>query len=163
MTTRISRSRKLAAILAVAAVGGAVSWSGLAGASGAGSHGLHPAVETNVVVEEPIKIRTRGESRVIVTHIGIDPAGHTAWHYHPGPHIVSVRTGAVLVYERDCSVRRYEAGSGFFDPGSTKRLHIHTLRNASDDAPAEVVITDIREHGLPPTNVVSQQPAPCFT
>ena len=162
---RRSNTRRVAAAVTVAAVGaaGAAGWSGLAGASGTGTHGLTRVEESNVRVEDPIRIKTKGDdSQVIVAHITIEPGGHTPWHYHPGPHIVSVRTGAVEVYEVNCSVRSYPTGTGFFDPGRTRRPHIHTLRNPSATTAAEVVITDIREDDLRPTVVADPQPRPCF-
>ena len=41
----------------------------------------------------------KGAAQVIVAHITVQPRGHTPWHYHPGPHIVTVKTGTVEVYE----------------------------------------------------------------
>ena len=159
----ITKPRRLVAMLSVVgvALGGG---STLARASGVGTHGVTRVEETNVSVEDPIRIRTRGDSQVIVAHISVAPGGHTPWHYHPGPHIVSVKTGVVQVYETDCSARTYESGTGFFDPGPTRRPHIHTLRNPSATQTAEVVVTDIRDgDDLRPAVVADPQPAPCFT
>ena len=159
----ITKPRRLAAALTV--VGVALgSWATLARASGVGTHGVTRVEESNVRVEDPIRIRSRGASHVIVAHISVEPGGHTPWHYHPGPHIVSVKTGVVQVYETDCGVRTYQAGTGFFDPGPTRRPHIHTLRNPSATETAEVVVTDIRDDDdLRPTVVADPQPAPCFS
>ncbi len=155
-----------AAVLAAAATTTALfGWPGLASAHGPVAHGLAPVVESDVAVEGPIRINVTDDARVITTHITVAPAGHTAWHSHPGPHFVSVRSGKVVVYETDCTIRgTFPAGTGFFDPGSTSPSHVqasrdvHTLRNASDETAAEVVITDIREHGRPPTVIVDPQP-----
>ncbi len=151
---------RAAAVLAVTA-GGVSLWSGLAQADGAGAHGLSPVVDSNVRVDEPIRIKQKAGARVIVTHITVQPGGHTPWHYHPGPHIVSVKSGTVTVLETDCSPTEYSVGDGFFDPGSTRKPHVHTLRNLSD-VPAEVVITDLRgEDDLRPTVPVDPPAAPC--
>ncbi len=155
-------SRRAAITLSIAALG-LTGWVAVAEANGTGTHGVNRVEESNVVVDDPIRIRSKDDARVIVAHIAVDPGGHTPWHYHPGPHIVSVKTGTVEVYETDCSVRTYEAGTGFFDPGLTRRPHIHTLRNPSPSAAAEVVIVDIREDGLPPTVVAQPQPQACFS
>ncbi len=72
-------------------------------------------------------------------------------------------TSATLIYETDCSSKSYRAGNGFFDPGPTRRPHIHTLRNPSTTEPAEVVITDIRTDDLRPTVAADTQPPPCFS
>ena len=158
-----------AAIVTAAVTSVLVSWPGTASAHGPGAQGLTPVVESNVAVQGPIRINVRDDANVITTHIRLAPGGHTPWHYHPGPHFVSVRTGTVVVYETDCTIRgTFPAGTGFFDPGSTSPSHvqrsrdIHTLRNPSATETAEVIITDIREQGRPPTIPVSPQPSSCF-
>lgn len=154
--------RRATAVLAVAA-GGLALWSGLAQATGTGSHGITRSEESNVRVEDDIRIKAKEGAQVIVAHITVQPGGHTPWHYHPGPHIVSVKTGTVEIYETDCSSTSYPAGTGFFDPGPTRRPHVHTLRNPSATETAEVVITDIRTDDLRPTVAADPQPAPCFS
>ena len=68
----------------------------------------------------------------------------------------------MTVFETDCTVRGiFTAGEGFFDPGSDKPRHIHTLYNPGPDV-AEVVITDFREQGGALTVPVDPQPADCF-
>lgn len=160
---------KAPALVGAATAGALFGWPGLASANGPGAQGLTPVVEANVAVEGPIRIHVKGDARVITTHITVAPGGHTAWHSHPGPHFVSVRTGMAVVYETDCTPRgTFPAGTGFFDPGSTSPSHvqasrdIHILRNPSTTQAAEVIITDIREGGRPPTVNVTPQPPPCF-
>ena len=160
---------KVPALVAAATAGALFGWPGLASAHGPGAQGLTPVVEANVAVKGPIRINIKEDARVITTHITIAPGGHTAWHSHPGPHFVSVRTGTAVVYETDCAIRgTFPAGAGFFDPGSTSPSHvqasrdIHTLRNPSPTDAAEVIITDIREGGRPPTVNVTPQPPSCF-
>ncbi len=153
---------RIAAALTVAA-GGLTLSSELAQATGTGTHGIRRVEESNVRVEDEIRIKEKRGSQVIVAHITVQPRGHTPWHYHPGPHIVSVKTGTVEVYETDCTSKSYPAGTGFFDPGETRRPHIHTLLNPSTNQIAEVVITDIRTDDLRPTVAADPQPAPCFS
>ena len=147
-------------MFAVAAV---AAWSGLALGSGTGQHGLVRTEESNVTVNDRIQINEKAGSQVIVAHITVEPGGHTVWHYHPGPHIVSVKRGTVEVYETDCTFTSYPTGTGFFDPGATHHPHIHTLRNPSPTEPAEVVITDIRSGDLRPAVAADPQPEPCFS
>lgn len=170
----VPRKRRvgIAALLAVATGSALIGWPHLAGALGPGGQGLTPKVEANVAVEGPIKMNVRGDARLITTHITVAPLGHTAWHYHPGPHFVSVMKGTAVVHETDCTIRgtfgKDQAFQGFYDPGSTSPSHVqtardvHTLRNPSDTEILEVVITDIREGGRPPTVVFQPQPGPCF-
>lgn len=155
-------TKNVLAGLGLVVIGVAAS-SGLAQGNGTGTHGLVRTEESNVVVDDPIRVNEKAGSRVIVAHITVEPGGHTPWHYHPGPHVVSVRTGTVEVYETDCTYESYARGSGFFDPGATHHPHIHTLRNPSSTEVAEVVITDIRGDDPRPTVVADPQPAPCFS
>lgn len=157
--------RKLTRLLAATAVigGGVVGGPMLAEATGTGTHGVSRVEESNVRVADDIVIKEKKGAQVIVAHITVQPGGHTPWHYHPGPHIVSVKSGTVEVFEADCSSTTYPAGTGFFDPGSTRHTHVHTLRNPSPTTPAEVVITDIRTDDLRPTVAVDPQPSPCFS
>lgn len=150
-------------IVGIVAVTAIAAWSGLARGSGTGTHGLVRTEESNVTVNDRIHINEKAGSQVIVAHITVEPGGHTFWHYHPGPHIVSVRKGTVEVYETDCTFTSYPTGTGFFDPGPTHHRHIHTLRNPSSTEVAEVVITDIRAGDLRPTVPADPQPEPCFS
>ncbi len=154
-------SRATAVLVLVA--GGMATSLGLAQATGTGTQGITRVEESSVRVEDPIRIKKKSGSQVIVAHITVQPGGHTPWHYHPGPHLVSVRSGTVEVYETDCTSTSYPAGAGFFDAGGTRRPHIHTLRNPSLTDSAEVVITDIRTDDLTPTILADPQPAPCFS
>ncbi len=159
----MTAARKPATVIAVVAIGLA-AWSGIAQATGTGSHGLTRTEYSSVTVDDEIRIKDNGGSRVTVASIRVDPGGHTPWHYHPGPHIVSVKTGTVRVYETDCSYRQYPAGTGFYDPGPSEngKLHVHTLWNPSTTDPAEVVITDVRTVDRRLTVVVDPQPSRCF-
>jgi quercetin dioxygenase-like cupin family protein len=75
------------------------------------------------------EIRTKGFSDVYVLTVTIAPGGHTGWHTHPGPSVVSVRSGTATYYSGDdpgCAARTYSAGSGFVDPGGGD---VHMVRN----------------------------------
>ncbi len=159
---RTQKTNRLAATFVVVA-GGVAAGAGAAQATGPGAQGIVRVEESNVRVDDRIRINEKPGARVIVAHITVEPGGHTPWHYHPGPHIVSVRSGTVEVYETDCRFTSYPTGTGFFDPGPTHQPHVHTLRNPSETDPAEVVITDIRSDDLRPTIAVNPQPTPCFS
>lgn len=157
----INRRQAVAVVTAIAcAVAG---WSGSALAAGVGTHGITRTEESSVVVGDDIRIREKSGARVTVSHITVEPGGHTPWHYHPGPHIVSVRRGTVEVFETDCSSRIYPTGTGFYDAGPTNHLHVHTLRNPSVTEAAEVVITDVRRDDQRLTVVADPQPPACFS
>ncbi len=126
-------------------------------------HAVHVDGLSKVIVDDRVKVNRRGPSEVSTYRITLQPGAATPWHYHPGPHLVSIASGTVTVYEADCSTDIYPEGTGFFDPGKSwppQRRHVHTARN-DGDSPAVLVVTDIREPGellrvdVPP-------PASCF-
>lgn len=158
----IGMNKRRGAALAVVACG-VGAWSGIALASGIGGHGITRTEDASVVVDGAIRIKEKSGSRVTVSHITVEPGGHTLWHYHPGPHIVSVRRGTVEVFETDCSSRVYPTGTGFYDEGPSNQRHVHTLRNPSATEPAEVVITDVRGDDPRLTVAAEPPPAPCFS
>ena len=76
-----------------------------------------------------VRIKTTGSSDVYVVTNTITPGGHTNWHTHPGPSLITVKAGTATVYDGDdptFAPRVYPAGSGFIDPGDG---HVHLLRN----------------------------------
>ncbi|HEY7064715.1 MAG TPA: cupin domain-containing protein [Chloroflexota bacterium] len=74
-------------------------------------------------------IKTTGSSDLYVISNTIPPGGHSGWHTHPGPSLITVQAGTVTAYDGDdptCTPQVYQAGSGFIDPGDG---HVHLLRN----------------------------------
>ena len=161
--TNPSNARKAVAILAVTALGGLTSWTGAAGAHPEPtSYEIRLISRQAVVVDDPIQFNLRRGAEVTTTRLAVEPGGHTPWHYHPGAHVVAVTAGTVTVFETDCAPRGdFSAGDSFFDPGSAKPRHVHTLYNPGS-VPAEVIITDFREQGRALTVPVDSQPGDCF-
>jgi quercetin dioxygenase-like cupin family protein len=75
--------------------------SGLALASGSGQHDVTRVDDAKAALADGVHVKTAGASDGISSHITIASGGHTAWHYHPGPHIVQVKAGTVRVYQTD--------------------------------------------------------------
>ena len=74
------------------------------------------------------RISTKGESDLHVLENRIVPGGSFGWHSHPGPSLVTVKTGALTLYrgdDPDCTPQVVEAGSGFVDQGGD----VHLVRN----------------------------------
>ncbi len=161
--TQRSNARRAVTIATVVALGGLANLVGTAAAhTDSTPYGIRAISQQAAVVADPIHINTRRGTQVTTTRLSVAPGGHTAWHYHPGPHVVAITAGTVTVYETNCIPRgSFSAGGGFFDPGSTKPRHIHTLYNPGL-ATAEVVITDFREPGRPLTVPAERQPPDCF-
>jgi quercetin dioxygenase-like cupin family protein len=51
--------------------------------------------------DHSVKLKTHGLSDVYVTSITIKPGGFSGWHSHPGPSILSVKSGTLTLYD-DC-------------------------------------------------------------
>ena len=76
-----------------------------------------------------VKINARDPSDVYVVRNTVPPGGHSGWHSHPGPSVVSVKAGTATVYSGDdpsCTPVTYPAGTGFIDEGGG---HVHLVRN----------------------------------
>jgi quercetin dioxygenase-like cupin family protein len=81
------------------------------------SHGHHTIVA-----------RAKDASQVVLQNITFAPGGHSGWHTHPGPVVVTVRSGSLTYYDGSgrCVGRVYPSGTAFIDPGSG---HVHIARN----------------------------------
>jgi quercetin dioxygenase-like cupin family protein len=58
---------------------------------------------------------THGKADVAVYKVTIGPGGSSGWHHHPGVVLVSVKSGAVTVYNHQCEKTVYKAGKGFLE------------------------------------------------
>jgi hypothetical protein len=96
--------------------------------------------------DHELELRTEGRSDVYVTRNAIAVGGHSGWHTHPGPSLITVTEGWIMAYDGDdptCTPNRYDKGEGFVDPGDGD---VHLLRNESG-APAETVAVQILPQG----------------
>src|SRR5262249_59731828 len=76
-----------------------------------------------------VMIKTRGLSDVYVVHNRIVRGGHTGWHSHPGPSIISVVSGQATEYHDESPIGTpHPAGTAFVDEGT----HAHILVNEGD-------------------------------
>lgn len=92
-----------------------------------------------------VKIQTKGESDVYVTRNSIAVGGHSGWHMHPGPSLITVVVGEITVYDSSdplCTPKVYHTGEGFIDSGD----HAHLLKNESG-APAETIAVQFLADG----------------
>lgn len=76
----------------------------------------------NLVVNSKsgVHVKTKGSTDIVTQEIRIGPGGHTGWHSHPGPVLVTVKEGSLqLIYADDtnCTGTVYEAGDSFIDRG----------------------------------------------
>jgi quercetin dioxygenase-like cupin family protein len=97
--------------------------------------GLFPSGSLNLMCKDAdlgwkLKTKVKGDSNVLMTQYTFAPGGHTGWHTHPGPSLVTVVSGELTVYEGDdptCTPTIYEAGDTFTDVGCGD---VHLARNA---------------------------------
>ena len=89
---------------------------------------------------------TRGESDVYVTHIKIAPGGHGGWHSHPGPSVITVKSGTATFYDEcnDFEPATYAEGNGFVEDAEC----VHLLANEGS-VDLEVIVMQIVPHGAP--------------
>ena len=101
-----------------------------------------------------VKIKTKGVSDVYVVRNVIVPGGHTGWHSHPGPSIISVVAGTATAYEGDNPDEAFvfPAGTAFVDSGD----HAHIIRNEGTTN-LELIAFQILPDGAPRRN---EEPAP---
>lgn len=78
---------------------------------------------------DDVKLKTKGDSDVYVVQNTVQAGGHSGWHTHPGPSLITVKEGTATFYDGDdptCTPQVFPAGTGTIDPGDG---HIHILRN----------------------------------
>lgn len=93
-----------------------------------------------------VRISVEDPSDVYVVQNTVPSGGHSGWHSHPGPSIVSVKSGTATVYAGDdpsCAGVNYPAGSGFIDEGGD---HVHLVKNNGTE-PLVTVAFQIIPHG----------------
>jgi len=76
-----------------------------------------------------IKLQTKDAVDVVTQQIVLAPGGTTGWHSHPGPVLVTVKSGQLTIVYADeptCVGRTYTAGESFVDHGDE---HVHTAFN----------------------------------
>jgi quercetin dioxygenase-like cupin family protein len=76
-----------------------------------------------------VKIDTRGSSDVYIVTNVVKSGGHSGWHTHPGPSLVTVQSGTATYYDGDdptCTPHVVQAGEGFVDEGGG---HVHLIQN----------------------------------
>ncbi|MDQ3065776.1 MAG: cupin domain-containing protein [Actinomycetota bacterium] len=74
------------------------------------------------------KIKLQNSSRpgdVVVQKFVLAPGGQSGWHLHPGPALVTVKSGELTLDQSDCSSATYSAGKVALEPTED----VHRVRN----------------------------------
>ena len=85
----------------------------------------------------------------------IEPGGTTGWHHHPGVALVSVNSGAVTEYDKNCHKSVLKAGEGFVESNG----EVHVVRNRGK-ANAVLYVTFIAPTKTPADGLVLLDPKP---
>ena len=96
---------------------------------------------------------------VFVQHLSLGANQVFAWHTHPGPVVVTVRSGSLTYQDAGpnaCRDRMYTAGQGFVDPGFG---HVH--RVIAGPSGAEIYSTFLLPPGSDNHLIVAPAPAEC--
>ncbi len=131
---RHSEATDLGSAIAAVYVAGAFATPGSGFTSVDMSKGRFEEIAVNTTAEDPklVRLEATGESDFYVVENTVTPGGFSGWHTHPGPSLVTVKSGTASFYDGDdptCTPRVYEMGSGFIDRGNG---HVHLVRNEGD-------------------------------
>jgi quercetin dioxygenase-like cupin family protein len=88
------------------------------------------------------KLQTKGTSDLYATRNAIEPGGQSGWHEHPGPSLVIVTVGEVMVYDgedRNCRATRYVTGEMFVEDTN----HVHMVRNETNAAAETLAVQTV--------------------
>src|SRR6266545_5817234 len=134
MFRKIASASILGCALAACYAAGAFATPGSGFTSVDMSKGRFDELAVNTNTEDPnlVRLETKGSSDFYVVENTVTPGGYSGWHTHPGPSLVTVKSGTATFYEGDdatCTPRVYEMGSGFIDRGNG---HVHMVRNEGD-------------------------------
>lgn len=101
-----------------------------------------------------IKLQTRGPIDVATVQVTFQPGGSTGWHIHPGPALVTVKTGQLTLHRaRGCRSRTFRAGQTFVELGPKD---VNLTRNETGGV-TETVVTFLLPVGAP---ITVDAPAP---
>src|SRR6476619_2978890 len=106
----------------VAACGALLAFASIALGSPSFNFTSTPLVTANLdnkvqLNSDRIKLQTKDPTVARVATVVFGAGGSSGWHHHPGFVIVSVKSGAVTVWNSDCSHETYGAGSAFVESG----------------------------------------------
>jgi quercetin dioxygenase-like cupin family protein len=93
-----------------------------------GSGFLDRTVVARGTLADQFKIKLKDRSSpgdVVVQRFVLGPGGQSGWHLHPGPAVVTVKSGELTLDQEDCSSATYTAGQVAVEPTGD----VHRVRN----------------------------------
>jgi quercetin dioxygenase-like cupin family protein len=92
-----------------------------------------------------VELHANGPTDVLTADLVFQPGGETGWHYHPGPVVVVVKSGALTETRSNGCVIVHPAGSVFFE----KKDDVHNASNQTGKV-TEVYATFLFPAGTQP-------------
>ena len=105
-----------------------------------------------------IKLQTKDPTDVRVQKIVFDAGSVSGWHHHPGFILVSVQSGAVTLFQSDCSSTTY--GPGLPDGTVFVESGDDPVQATSANG-ATVYVTYVVPDASPPVFRIEDDPPPC--
>ena len=137
---RLTHVRKVLALTVLGAV--ATVFAGTALAT-MGSGFKERTVVARGTLAPQFKIKLQDSSSpgdVVVQKFVLAPGGQSGWHFHPGPAVVTVKSGALTLDQDDCSNTTYSAGQVAVE----RTGRVHRVRNVGiEDLEFWVTFLDI--------------------
>jgi quercetin dioxygenase-like cupin family protein len=139
MHERTPQRARIAAAVAIGVVGVVIAGAAIAtpGLNAVGVTEARGTLGEDQIVNSKsgVHLKTKGSVDVATQQITIGGGGHTGWHSHPGPVLVTIKSGALRVIYADdetCEGTVYSQGQSFIDRGDE---NVHIARNASATEP----------------------------
>lgn len=126
--------RKVLALAVLGAV--AMIGAGVALATPATPGGLAITPIDRGTLGPHFKINLRDSSKpgdVVLTKFVLAPGAQSGWHFHPGPAVVTVKSGVLTLDHEDCSSATFNADQVAVEPIE----HVHRVRNLGTIEPLE--------------------------
>ncbi|WP_309622138.1 cupin domain-containing protein [Novosphingobium sp.] len=93
-------------------------------------------------------LKTKDSTDIGMDRLAVAPGGYSGWHTHAGPVFIIVKSGSVVrsvISDSGCAVTTYRAGQTFIEDANV----VHTVANASNSDPAELLAMQMRPEGSP--------------
>jgi quercetin dioxygenase-like cupin family protein len=114
------------------------------------------ATKSESVVNE-VELKTKGLTDVYVTSITIKPGGYSGWHSHPGPSIISVKSGTLTLYD-DCIDPTIP---NVFTPGDAAVEHAGCVHNVVNEGDTDLVFVVVQMIPIGAPRLISEpEPLP---
>ncbi len=108
-----------------------------------GSGFIERTVVARGTLEGHFKIKLQNSSRpgdVVIQKFVLAPGGQSGWHLHPGPAVVTIKSGELTLDQANCSKATYSGGKVVVEPTGA----VHRVRNlAATDLEFWVTFLDI--------------------